>query len=321
MPYPGATPGADAHGRVGRSAGEEPDLERVAELRASDVDDFAALGSALPLGVISAVGMGTVVYVNDTASSELGRPEDELLGRLWESAIHPDDRAELTAAIALVLDTAVRQRVVIRPADVPERWLELTIAFRGQRDRPTGWIATLDDVSERVRLDEHLAHLATHDPLTMLPNRTLLADRMELAGERLARAGDLAAVALLFVDLDDFKGVNDRYGHAVGDQVLLEVARRLIDAVRGTDTVARLGGDEFVVLCELTEADEVTDLVDRVRSTVHRPVPVAAGSVSVTVSIGVAVAVHGVTDLAGLLDVADQDMYRKKAARVQADPA
>ncbi len=302
-------------------ATDRREIDEIVDLRAREGTEFASLGSALPLGVLSAIGMGTAVYVNHTTMAMLGREEGELLGRAWESAIHPDDRAELAGAVAVVLDTAARQRVLVRPVADPDRWLELTIAYLGRRDRPTGWIATIDDVSERVRTDEQLAHLATHDPLTLLPNRTLLADRMRLAGRRLARADLTEIIALLFVDLDEFKGVNDRFGHSAGDRVLVEVARRLTGALRATDTVARLGGDEFVVLSELSAVDHVPDLVERVRRGIERPIRVVGGVVSVRASIGVAVAANGTIEMSELLELADRDMYRKKAARARADRA
>jgi diguanylate cyclase (GGDEF)-like protein/PAS domain S-box-containing protein len=302
-------------------AADERGADESIDLRAREGNEFASLGSALPLGVMSTIGMGTAVYVNHTAMAMLGRDEESLLRRAWESAIHPDDRAELAGAVAVVLDTAARQRVLLRPADDPARWLEMTIAYLGRRDRPTGWIATIDDVSERVRTDEQLTHLATHDPLTLLPNRTLLADRLRLAGRRLARADVLDVLAVLFIDLDDFKSVNDRFGHAAGDRVLVEVARRMTGVLRGTDTVARLGGDEFVVLSELAGADDVPELVARVQRSIEHPVRVVGGVVSVRASVGVAVAPAGVTDIGDLLDEADHDMYRRKAARKAPDRA
>jgi diguanylate cyclase (GGDEF)-like protein/PAS domain S-box-containing protein len=290
------------------------------DLRRHDLNQYAPLGAALPVGVLSAVGMGTVVYANETATAMLGRPEAELLGRGWESAIHEADRPELVHAIAVVLDTAARQRVVLRCAADPERWLELTLAFLGRREQPTGWLATIDDVSERVRSEARLAHQATHDPLTLLPNRALLADRLLHAGDRLDRADAGAVIAVLFVDLDDFKGINDRLGHRAGDEVLVEAARRLTRVVRATDTVARFGGDEFVAVCELADADEVAALVERVRDNLSRPVRVLRGVIALRASIGVAVAGKGSVDVGRLVEMADQAMYEQKATRRRSDP-
>jgi diguanylate cyclase (GGDEF)-like protein/PAS domain S-box-containing protein len=299
--------------------GDEREGAAGLAMREHDIHHFAALGAALPLGVLSAVGMGTVVYANETATEMLGRPESELLGHGWESGIHPDDRPELVAAIALVLDTAARQRILLRPAGDSGRWLEVTLASLGHRDRPTGWIATIDDVSDRVRLEERLAHQATHDELTLLPNRALLADRLRQAGERLERASEDSVIAVLFVDLDDFKGINDQLGHRVGDEVLVEAARRLTRVVRATDTVARFGGDEFVAVCELPTADEVSALVDRVQRSLERPVRALRGVLGLRASIGVAVAHRGSSDVARLVDLADKAMYDRKAARKRPD--
>jgi diguanylate cyclase (GGDEF)-like protein/PAS domain S-box-containing protein len=299
------------HPRVGE---EEAGTDVPIDLRERWAGEFEPLGAALPVGVITAVGMGTAVYLNEAAVALLGRPVEELLGHGWEATVHPDDRAELVAAIAVLLDSGVRQRLVIRTGDEPGRSLELTFAVLGADDDPTGWVATIDDVSERVQAERRLAHDATHDQLTQLPNRALLADRILQAGNRLERAEPGSVLALLFLDLDDFKAVNDRYGHAAGDDVLRTTAARLSHTVRAGDTVARLGGDEFVAVCELTDADELDGLVARVEASVEMPIHLRDGTVTPHASIGIAVATS-VDDPDELLDEADREMYVRKTTR------
>jgi len=156
-----------------------------------------------------------------------------------------------------------------------------------------------------------LQTLAFHDPLTGLPNRALLGDRMEAAMRRAQRYGSQVLVAML--DLDDFKPINDRHGHAVGDAVLCEVARRLQRTLRATDTVARLGGDEFVLLVE--DADEAMAKVgDRLLAAFHRPFEAEGLSLRLSPSIGVVVAGPGDDCADRLLRRADEAMYRAKAA-------
>jgi diguanylate cyclase (GGDEF)-like protein/PAS domain S-box-containing protein len=302
-------------GRPHPPVGDEEGRSDVSiDVRQRWAGEFEPLGAALPVGVITAVGMGTAVYLNDAAVALLGRPVDELLGRGWEAVVHPDDRAELVAAIAVVLDTGVRQRLVVRTADEPGRSLELTFAVLGADDDPTGWVATVDDVSERVKAERRLAHDATHDQLTQLPNRVLLSDRIRQAGNRLERAEPGSVLALLFLDLDRFKAVNDRYGHAAGDHVLRTTAARLSHTVRAGDTVARLGGDEFVAVCELTDRSELDGLVARVEASLETPISLREGTVTPRASIGIAVA-DGPADLDDLLDEADREMYLRKTTR------
>jgi diguanylate cyclase (GGDEF)-like protein len=153
---------------------------------------------------------------------------------------------------------------------------------------------------ERKRTETALAHRALHDPLTRLPNRALFADRLRLALSRLERTQ--TCLAVLFLDLDGFKAVNDTLGHPAGDQVLVEVADRLRAGLRGGDTAARFGGDEFVVLCEdVASAAEVRGIAERI---VHE---IPGG-----VSVGVALAIDGGEDPDELLREADAAMYRVK---------
>jgi diguanylate cyclase (GGDEF)-like protein len=166
---------------------------------------------------------------------------------------------------------------------------------------------------ERASLHEELGHLALHDPLTGLPNRMLLYDRIEQALAGAARRG--APVCLMMLDLDGFKQVNDGLGHRAGDEVLVQVGRRLSGVVRTSDTVARLGGDEFVVLCEGVDEHVVGSLLEEVEQEVSRPMVVDGEQVCVTTSIGVVMHLpDAATDTSGveLVRAADAAMYRAK---------
>jgi diguanylate cyclase (GGDEF)-like protein len=169
---------------------------------------------------------------------------------------------------------------------------------------------TLGTALARLRTEQQIRHEAVHDPLTGLANRTLLRDRLEHALARSQREED-KATGVLFVDLDNFKQVNDAFGHAAGDAVLVELGRRLKTAVRPADTVARLGGDEFVVVCEEVDAEAVLHLGSRLLAAIREPVQVGEIKHKLTASIGVAL---GRTDPDALLGDADAAVYQAKAA-------
>ncbi len=170
---------------------------------------------------------------------------------------------------------------------------------------------------ERKRQEERLRYMAHHDSLTNLPNRALFRDRVETALRRARREKEM--LALLFLDLRDFKDVNDVLGHAVGDTVLAETARRLAAVVRDSDTVARLGGDEFTVLAANIHGRKDVDIVAaRLRKAVAEPLEVKGESVELTVDIGAAFYPEDGEDAEALLCVADMDMYRSKSDRLQA---
>jgi diguanylate cyclase (GGDEF)-like protein/PAS domain S-box-containing protein len=169
---------------------------------------------------------------------------------------------------------------------------------------------TLATALARLRGEERMRHEAVHDPLTGLANRTLLRDRLEHALARSEREEEMAT-GVLFVDLDNFKHVNDAYGHAAGDAVLVELGRRLRMAVRPADTVARLGGDEFVVVCEEVDAATAVALGQRLELAIREPLEVGGVTHLLTASIGVAL---GRTDPDALLGDADTAVYGAKAA-------
>ena len=178
------------------------------------------------------------------------------------------------------------------------------------------------DAFARLQLTSDMVHYARHDPLTDLPNRGILLDRVAHALHLSRRRG--VRVALLFIDLDAFKPVNDRFGHAAGDQVLVEVARRLVASTRDSDTVARLGGDEFAVLLEDVTVGEVVEISDRILAALTRGVDVAGHTVPLGASIGIAYG-DGSESGEALLRQADLAMYeakgRGKAQHVEYEPS
>jgi len=170
---------------------------------------------------------------------------------------------------------------------------------------------------ERVRMQEQLLHMARHDALTGLPNRQLFLDRLDAAISRALRSG--GGFALLYLDLDHFKQVNDRHGHAAGDLLLCEVARRLLRAVRDVDSVGRIGGDEFVVLLEAVDsAADVARIVGKIALLLADPATIGGRQVPIGASVGVALYPEHGSRAAELLEQADVAMYRNKQERAAA---
>jgi diguanylate cyclase (GGDEF)-like protein/PAS domain S-box-containing protein len=171
-----------------------------------------------------------------------------------------------------------------------------------------GWVATFEDVTERRLAEAQIMHMARHDALTDLPNRVLFRERMEQALDR----GETLAV--LFVDLDRFKAVNDTLGHPVGDALLCAVTKRLKDAVRGSDMVARLGGDEFAIVQAGARPTDASELAGRIIETVSRPYDVLGQQLVIGASVGIAVAPNDGREPDQLLRNADMALYRAKSS-------
>jgi diguanylate cyclase (GGDEF)-like protein/PAS domain S-box-containing protein len=177
---------------------------------------------------------------------------------------------------------------------------------------PCSYVSVFNDITEQRRKDEHIRHLAFHDPLTGLPNRALLTDRLQHAIQRGTREG--TRLALMFIDLDRFKGINDTLGHDVGDDLLREVAGRIKARLRGMDTVARMGGDEFVVLIEdFDEPEHVASLAGEVIADVVRPLEIHGHEIRIGASIGIACFPEDGGDALTLMKHADTAMYAAKS--------
>jgi diguanylate cyclase (GGDEF)-like protein len=290
-----------------------PDL--AGRLRESEDRLRVALWAAGMVGWEWDVAAGEVRVTGSlgTLADPAGALAHLLPGQLAD--VHPDDRAALARAerwtLAEGADYDVEFR--IRAPDGAARWLAQKgrVVAADAAGRPLRVAGVVMDVTERRRLQEALAHRATHDPLTDLPNRALFLDRL---GHALARARRRAeAAAVLFVDLDDFKDVNDGLGHDAGDRLLVAVAARLRAALRAEDTVARLGGDEFAVLLEGVDRGVAVAAATRVVAALRAPFALDRRAARVGASVGIALGADGGAEPAALLRAADAALYRAKA--------
>ena len=255
-----------------------------------------------------------ITYDSPAVQSVLGYEPGERTGRSGLEFLHPDD---LEGAVALLSAVSQSQGVVhhveIRTMhkDGSWRWVEAAVANLLEAPGVGGIVANFRDISDRKELEIQLAHQAFHDPLTGLANRALLLDRMDHALGASGRPGG-RRVALLYLDLDDFKTVNDGLGHDAGDAILREAAARLGGAVRPGDTASRLGGDEFAVLLEdITDPAVAYEIGARVLESLQTPFEVDGAVAPVSASLGIAVSTSG-DDAAALMRNADLAMYRAK---------
>jgi diguanylate cyclase (GGDEF)-like protein/PAS domain S-box-containing protein len=247
-------------------------------------------------------------YVSQSVTSMLGRPEAELFADGFERFVHPDDQARVHAAD----DHGEPHELLFRVKDRFGEWRQLeahVTDLRGDR-HVRGIVLNARDVTERVRLEEELTRQAFHDGLTGLANRALFRDRLEQALARSERSREPFAV--LMVDLDGFKQVNDSLGHDAGDQLLQGVAQRFDEATRPSDTVARLGGDEFAFLLEGTNEPGAIAIANRLLACLLEPVSVAGHELVLLASIGIVVHHGGAGDGEEIVRDADVAMYAAK---------
>jgi diguanylate cyclase (GGDEF)-like protein/PAS domain S-box-containing protein len=257
-----------------------------------------------------------ILYASPATMSLLGRSPEDVVGLLATDLVHPEDRDRVEVQLSsLLLTAAVTEPIQFRMDHVDGSYRYAEAVVSDLRDNPSvgGYVANLRDITERKEAESQLAHAALHDPLTGLPNRTLILDR---ADQMLVRARrEYRPVAALFVDLDNFKDINDSLGHDAGDKVLQAVAARFVGILRASDTVGRLGGDEFVVLTEGASLGAGPEMVaERLHATLREPFRLegyATVPLSVSASIGVA---GGQRNSAHeLLRDADIALYRAKA--------
>ena len=256
----------------------------------------------------------TITYQTPSAHRILGYADGSLEGRQFTTLLHPDDVEQALAAykgVVLRAGTSISAKWRIQHCDGSWRHVEVTTTNLLHEPTLEGIVLTLRDVSERTDLEEELKHQAFHDALSGLANRALFRDRLEHA---LARASRLkSSLAVLFLDLDDFKLINDSLGHAAGDALLVAVAGRLSESLRGGDTVARFGGDEFAVLLEETTGpEEACQTAERLISALRAPLVIEDHEVQVCASVGIALCQAGREDPTELMQAADLAMYAAK---------
>ncbi|MGD1940692.1 MAG: EAL domain-containing protein [Leptolyngbyaceae cyanobacterium] len=258
-----------------------------------------------------------ILYLNPAAAKIYHRPLEDFLkdSRLWFEVIHPDDRPEVVECMNSLTSRGsidIEYRIVWPNGQV--RWVKnRSHIVVGEDDMASIRVEGLvTDISDRKRAEVQLIHDALHDGLTQLPNRTLFVDRLETALARKHRSPNYG-FAVLFLDLDRFKVVNDSLGHAAGDQLLIEVANRLLGCVSAGDTVARLGGDEFTILLDDVDATvEAITCVQKIQAALSQPAKINGTTVFTGCSIGIVVATTAYTAGLDLLRDADIAMYRAK---------
>ncbi|MDP1871314.1 MAG: diguanylate cyclase [Gallionella sp.] len=262
---------------------------------------------------------GRCTFVNESFLRILGYGRNEVIGQNIHELIHysyadgtPYPEAECR------IDAAYKCNENIHHADevfwhkfgvpIPVEYWSRPIVIEGVI---TGAVTTFIDVSERKMEEERINHLATHDTLCDLPNRDLLGDRLRQS--LLAAKRDNLHIGLMYIDLDEFKPINDGYGHGVGDQVLLEAARRMQVCVRASDTVARIGGDEFIVLLSVVDSEaDVMLVAEKIREAINLPMMLAGLELHISSSIGIALFPEHGNDEGTLIKHADSAMYAAK---------
>ncbi len=286
---------------------ERKEIEERLRLSASVYDNTSE-------GVIICDLEGNILDTNPAFSDILGYSKDEVLGdnpRIWQSGRH--DASFYQGMWRSLMETGQwRGEIWNRRKDgsVFPEWLNISTVFDADGER-THYVAVFSDISQIKQSQEKLDHLAHHDPLTGLPNRLLLNERLEQAILRSNRLGHQLVV--IFLDLDRFKHINDSLGHLVGDKLLLEAAQRFTGVVRQDDTVARIGGDEFVLLLENAhDSRDVSVIAEKIIRVFKPPFVLDDHEVSVTASLGICLYPDDGEDGHSLLRNADAAMYRAK---------
>jgi len=280
-----------------------------------ELGDLSDLAQAL----LRCAGMGVYIvqdgkfqYVNTLFQEMTGYSEVELLGKYSLDLVHPEDRETVREKAIESLkgrsSLPYEYRFVMKNGEII--WvLEKVTSTEYKGKRAT--VGSFMDITERKELEEKLAEMATHDHLTGLPNRLLLSDRLAV-GLAQARRNN-TSLAVMMLDLDKFKTVNDTFGHGVGDEVLKAAGGRLIALVRRSDTVARMGGDEFVVLLpQIAKTEDAVRVAQKILETFREPFVVGAFQIFITTSVGIAIYPEDGEDIETLFRNADTAMYWAK---------
>jgi diguanylate cyclase (GGDEF)-like protein/PAS domain S-box-containing protein len=291
------------------------DANSVLERELADRELAAAVFDNAAEAIIVTDAGGRFVEVNPAFLRMTGYAANEVLGKavsMIKSGRHaPEFYEEMWQTLSR--ENRWQGEVWNRRKNGELFFVWMSIARIAGGAQPVRYVATLTDITLRKELEEALRHRAYHDPLTDLPNRALFADRLRVALLQAQRHG--RAFALCFIDLDYFKPVNDEFGHAAGDELLVDTAKRLRVCVRAADTVARVGGDEFAaILTEVPSREEVEEVAARIVAELARPFELKVGTVRISCSIGIALFPEHGSDVEALQRHADAALYEVKAA-------
>jgi diguanylate cyclase (GGDEF)-like protein/PAS domain S-box-containing protein len=297
-----------------RAAAES--ARHLAELRESE-DRFQSAFTHAAVGMALVSTDGRVVQANASLARMLGRTEAEFAGMEITQIFHPDDNAALQRELRDILDgteTTLAMELRCRHAQGAEVWVSLNGSiFTARPPLSRCLILQLQDITARRRAEARLQHIAYHDGLTDLANRSYFVDQLTRAIAVVGRHPD-RRFAILFLDFDRFKLVNDSLGHNAGDTLLIELARRMQAVLRPQDLIARLGGDEFAILVEDINADrEVVKLAERLQDIFAEPLSLNGVAVSTSASIGITTSKFGYDSPHQVMRDADTAMYRAKA--------
>jgi diguanylate cyclase (GGDEF)-like protein/PAS domain S-box-containing protein len=299
-----------SHGVIVLTGRNVTDRYRLEEERRQTEVEFRLLATAAPVAIFRLDANGQCVFMNDHWTAVSRQPVADALGYGYLKVVAPDDR-EVLGEVQRTRNRRGSAEITIVGTDGTQRTTIARWTALGD-DEIAGWVGTLEDISEHRALEARLTHQARHDPLTGLPNRVVINDHLTKAIGRCERSG--ASIAALFIDLDQFKFLNDSLGHEAGDRLLVAVAERLRSTLRPGDVVGRFGGDEFVaVLADVASDNECVAFSNRIAANLAEPFHLGNGQTyTCTASIGIARYTTGAT-AESLLRHADAAMYRAKA--------
>jgi diguanylate cyclase (GGDEF)-like protein/PAS domain S-box-containing protein len=295
--------------------GQDITFRRKARLRLQESEQFFRLTfNQAAVGIVLLGGDGRVLRTNSKMSQILGYTEIELLQRFFQQLTSQDDLPDELALIARLKGGEIsdyqREKRLLR-RDGTRVWVSVNVSAMRDANGSQRFICVIKDIQRQKQAEEALLRMANHDALTGLPNRILMQDRLGQAIMQAHRAG--RQVAVMFIDLDRFKHVNDSLGHDAGDGLIVEIARRLSSSLRESDTVARQGGDEFVVvLPDLAGQDDAAKVARKLLDNLFQPITLCGQDVFPSGSIGIAMYPQDGADSATLLKCADSAMYGSK---------
>ena len=253
---------------------------------------------------------GCFVFVSAAFEDMFGYAPHEVIGKPMINMVYPDDREKTLGIAESVVCGKVLPRFENRWVRKDGKVVNVLWSARWSEEHQVR-IAVAHDITERKEMEAQLLYAAGHDDLTDLPNRTLLLDRLQTSLTLAER--EQVGLSVLFIDIDGFKDINDGYGHAVGDLLLQEIAKRLEACVRKSDTVGRLGGDEFLIILNKTNAaDSVTMVAEKIRATLSEVFVIEGSSLLVSASIGIARYPENGKESLDLMQSADRAMYQAK---------